>query len=215
MISSPADLEPLDVEGEWQRLQQALAPRIEAGLVVLDRLPEASVTALGVWLRQHETHVIHMVGHGDFSQSPARACFISRTGTGGALRSPPRCSARSCAITTRCGWWCSMPADPRAPMPWTRSAEWRRGSCSRTRPPFSRCSSRSPTAPPCRSPAPSTERWSTDSLWTRRPAVRERRFSPTTVTNGRPPSSSCGHPTATSSRTFTRCLTPASPPQRS
>lgn len=69
VVSSPADLEPLDVEGEWQRIEQALTPRIEAGLVALDRLPEPSVNALGLWLRQHETHVVHMVGHGDFNQS--------------------------------------------------------------------------------------------------------------------------------------------------
>ncbi len=66
IISAPVDLEELDVEAEWRRICDALAPRIDAGLVVLDRLPSATLGELGDWLRQHPTHVIHFVGHGDF-----------------------------------------------------------------------------------------------------------------------------------------------------
>ena len=68
VIASPTDLETLDVEGEWERLQEAMADRIEAGSVVLDRLPRPVVSALGPWLRRHQTHVIHFVGHGDFDE---------------------------------------------------------------------------------------------------------------------------------------------------
>ena len=42
------------------------AARSTPGLVVLDRLPSATLGELGAWLRQHQTHVIHFVGHGDF-----------------------------------------------------------------------------------------------------------------------------------------------------
>jgi hypothetical protein len=66
IISSPVDLEELDVEAEWKRLGEALAPRVHQGLVVLDRLPTATLAELGLWLREHQTHVIHFVGHGDF-----------------------------------------------------------------------------------------------------------------------------------------------------
>jgi hypothetical protein len=66
VISSPIDLEELDVEAEWSRLHESLASRIDAGLVVLDRLPAATLADLGDWLRTHQTHVIHFVGHGDF-----------------------------------------------------------------------------------------------------------------------------------------------------
>ena len=38
------------------------------GLVVLDRLPSATLSELGTWLRRSETHVVHFVGHGDFDQ---------------------------------------------------------------------------------------------------------------------------------------------------
>jgi hypothetical protein len=66
IISSPTDLEPLDVDAEWERLQEALADRISAGLVVLDRLPRPRLSELGPWLRAQPTHVIHFIGHGDF-----------------------------------------------------------------------------------------------------------------------------------------------------
>lgn len=68
IISSPTDLEVLDVDAEWRRLQEALAPRIEAGLVVLDRLPRPQLSELGPWLRRQPTHIIHFIGHGDFDE---------------------------------------------------------------------------------------------------------------------------------------------------
>ena len=69
IISSPTDLDELDVEAEWTRMQEALAPRISSGLVVLDRLPSATLSELGVWLRRNHTHVVHFVGHGDFDET--------------------------------------------------------------------------------------------------------------------------------------------------
>ena len=43
VISSPIDLVELDVEAEWRRIRDALEPRVQAGLVALDRLPSATV----------------------------------------------------------------------------------------------------------------------------------------------------------------------------
>ncbi len=74
IISAPTDVEELDVEAEWARIQEALAPRVDEGLVVIDRLPQATVTELGIWLRRHQTHVIHFVGHGDFDKSLVHQC---------------------------------------------------------------------------------------------------------------------------------------------
>ena len=68
IISSPIDLDELDVEAEWTRLNEALAPRISSGLVVLDRLPSATLSELGTWLRRNQTHVVHFIGHGDFDE---------------------------------------------------------------------------------------------------------------------------------------------------
>jgi Tol biopolymer transport system component len=68
VIASPTDLETLDVEAEWERLNEAMADRVATGSVVLDRLPSPVVAELGPWLRHHQTHVIHFVGHGDFDE---------------------------------------------------------------------------------------------------------------------------------------------------
>lgn len=68
IISSPTDLPELDVEAEWAKVHDALGPKIDAGLVVLDRLPAATLPELGTWLRQHDVHVLHFVGHGDYDE---------------------------------------------------------------------------------------------------------------------------------------------------
>lgn len=66
VISAPTDLPELDVEAEWGRVQEALKDRVAAGTVLLERLPEATLPALGAWLRRHTVHVLHFVGHGDY-----------------------------------------------------------------------------------------------------------------------------------------------------
>lgn len=68
IISSPQDRVPLDVEKEWAGIHGALAEKERAGLVVVDRLPQASLGELQKWLRRHEVHVLHFVGHGDFDE---------------------------------------------------------------------------------------------------------------------------------------------------
>ncbi|MBD8870187.1 CHAT domain-containing protein [Nocardioides donggukensis] len=66
LISSPVDQDELDVDAEWELIGDAVRPQVEAGLVVLDRLPRPTMAELGRWLRRHETHVLHFVGHGAF-----------------------------------------------------------------------------------------------------------------------------------------------------
>jgi CHAT domain len=66
VISSPHDLPPLDVEHEWSKIHEVLAERECMGRVVVDRLPYPSLSELQKWLRRHEVHVLHFVGHGDF-----------------------------------------------------------------------------------------------------------------------------------------------------
>jgi CHAT domain len=68
IISSPQDRVPLDVDKEWEGIHAALAEKERAGLVVVDRLPQASLGELQKWLRRHEVHVLHFVGHGDFDE---------------------------------------------------------------------------------------------------------------------------------------------------
>jgi hypothetical protein len=68
VISSPTDLPELDVEAEWRRVQDAMAARIAEGTVKVDRLPAPTVQALAGWLRNHDVHVLHFIGHGDYDQ---------------------------------------------------------------------------------------------------------------------------------------------------
>jgi hypothetical protein len=68
MISSPAGYPLLDVEQEWARLGEALAPLTRRGLVTLDRLEQSTLMALRRQLRQTEYHILHFVGHGGFDE---------------------------------------------------------------------------------------------------------------------------------------------------
>ena len=74
--SSPTGLRRLEVEREWAHLETAMGAKVREGLVVLDRLPEPTVDALGEWLLDHDTHVIHFVGHGDFNPAGDGEGFI-------------------------------------------------------------------------------------------------------------------------------------------
>ncbi len=66
MLSSPFNLPKLDVEQEWDKLNQAVQPLARRGLVKLERLEKASLGALQKHLRRDEYHIFHYIGHGDF-----------------------------------------------------------------------------------------------------------------------------------------------------
>ncbi len=68
MISSPRDYPALDVEREWSKLKEAVSDLERRGKLVLERLGEATLTALQRQLRRGEYHVFHFVGHGAFDE---------------------------------------------------------------------------------------------------------------------------------------------------
>jgi len=68
MISSPEGFPKLNVEEEWRRLSNALAPLLRRGLVTLERLKSPTLSALQQHLRRGEYHIFHFVGHGKFSE---------------------------------------------------------------------------------------------------------------------------------------------------
>ncbi len=47
-------------------------------------MPEATVDALGEWLLNHDTHVIHFVGHGDFDAASGEGFIYFQNERGGA-----------------------------------------------------------------------------------------------------------------------------------
>jgi hypothetical protein len=68
VVSSPTDLPQLDVEGEWRRFKDALTAKTADGTVQLDRLPSPTIAALSTWLRGHDVHVLHFIGHGGYDR---------------------------------------------------------------------------------------------------------------------------------------------------
>ena len=69
MLSSPFGYPPLNVEHEWENLREALGDLEKRGLVILERLPEATLTALQRQLRRQEYHIFHFIGHGIFDEA--------------------------------------------------------------------------------------------------------------------------------------------------
>jgi peptidoglycan hydrolase-like protein with peptidoglycan-binding domain len=67
IVASPQDLAPLDVDGERERIEQALSSVKAAGQVRLDWLEPASPRSLRLALRDGNYHAIHYVGHSDFT----------------------------------------------------------------------------------------------------------------------------------------------------
>jgi CHAT domain len=69
MISSPSDYPALDIEAEWTRLNESLADLISAGTIAVDRLDDATLSALQRRLRRSQYHIFHFIGHGEFDQT--------------------------------------------------------------------------------------------------------------------------------------------------
>ena len=70
MISDPIERRgTLDVEREWLQLDQALAGPISRGEIELVRLPNGQLETLQVDLQNHNYHVFHFIGHGEYSES--------------------------------------------------------------------------------------------------------------------------------------------------
>lgn len=66
MISSPSDFEPLNIEGEWNKINDATGEAKLHGQIQLTRLPRATLDALQKQLRREQYHIFHFIGHGAF-----------------------------------------------------------------------------------------------------------------------------------------------------
>jgi CHAT domain len=76
VISSPSDYPPLDVEGEWTRLQGALSSQVKAGIVEVERLSPVTVDELLQVLQRGTYHVLHFIGHGGFRKSTEEGVLL-------------------------------------------------------------------------------------------------------------------------------------------
>ena len=66
MVSSPRGLPPLDAERERDLLNDALRSHIDAGRVQIDWLTDVTWAADHDKLLDHEWHVLHFIGHGNY-----------------------------------------------------------------------------------------------------------------------------------------------------
>ena len=76
MIAAPTDVQALQNEEEWTKLNGSLGELIERGMVQLDRLPVGSLAALQRPLRQREYHVLHFVGHGLYDEDAEDGALV-------------------------------------------------------------------------------------------------------------------------------------------
>jgi hypothetical protein len=68
VTASPSDLTPLDMEREWANLRTSLSILEQDSLVHLERIENASLSALQSALRKDRYHVLHVAGHGAYSE---------------------------------------------------------------------------------------------------------------------------------------------------
>ncbi len=70
VVSNPADdrYPELDVDREWQSLEEALAQPLKDGRLELLRLPRATISSLQDMLSETEANVLHFIGHGRFDE---------------------------------------------------------------------------------------------------------------------------------------------------
>ncbi|MEV6269851.1 CHAT domain-containing protein [Kribbella sp. NPDC051936] len=76
MIAAPTDVQALQNEDEWNKLNGSLGELIERGMVQLDRLPVGSLAALQRPLRRREYHVLHFVGHGLYDEDAEDGALV-------------------------------------------------------------------------------------------------------------------------------------------
>jgi hypothetical protein len=97
IVSAPRDLQRLDAAAERSRLEDALRPQIQAGLVELVWLEDVTWNGLHAMLLSEPWHVLHFVGHGGFdvtteegqlalTTEDGRADFVSASSLADLLR---------------------------------------------------------------------------------------------------------------------------------
>jgi CHAT domain/TPR repeat len=82
VIASPKTLPTLDTQGEWERLNAALAGLQKAGKLVLERLEGPTLDNLRLRARGEPFHIFHFIGHGDFDNKLEDGFLQFATNTG-------------------------------------------------------------------------------------------------------------------------------------
>ncbi len=82
VISNPLDAEPLDVEVERAKLENALKPLTDANAVTIDWLEEPTLLALTKRLRPDTYHILHFIGHGGFDDANGEGALLFEDAAG-------------------------------------------------------------------------------------------------------------------------------------
>jgi hypothetical protein len=82
LLSNPNGYPPLDVEGEWETLNDALGELVKEGLITLTRLDKATLPALHQQLIEETYHIFHFIGHGLFDEESESGMLILETEDG-------------------------------------------------------------------------------------------------------------------------------------
>lgn len=82
MVAAPVNLEPIDVAGERDRLEDALREQLDSGRVEIDWLTDVSWRGLHSALLSGRWHVLHFIGHGgyDDARDEGLLAFVGRDG---------------------------------------------------------------------------------------------------------------------------------------
>ncbi|MDQ5825857.1 MAG: CHAT domain-containing protein [Chloroflexota bacterium] len=76
MVSSPSDYAALDAEAEAKNLHGALADLEARGLVEIETMEDANLSALQRKLRRGEYHIFHFIGHGGYDHQTEQGVLI-------------------------------------------------------------------------------------------------------------------------------------------
>lgn len=82
MISAPNDYPQLDVQHEWENLNEALADLRRNGIVELQLIEDATLSALRKQLQKEQYHIFHFIGHGGFDKQTEEGVLVLRDEAG-------------------------------------------------------------------------------------------------------------------------------------
>ena len=82
VIASPTDQAPLDVDAEWDKVNESLKALIDEGTVVVEKLENATLSALQSKLARDQYNVLHFIGHGEFDKSTDQGVLLLENADG-------------------------------------------------------------------------------------------------------------------------------------
>lgn len=88
LLTSPAGLDQLDIDREWEALSEILTPLQQSQAVVLERLEPPTLDGLRRRLVQGDVHGLHFVGHGSYDAQRATGGLIFADAQGDAALVP-------------------------------------------------------------------------------------------------------------------------------